>query len=116
MPATDSNNMDDRSQPAPVSRATPPTYDDVARYISEETGFSEGFVAASLLVNTTASDIRSGQTMLGEFGQVETSEGRAFNNLVRHLHGDVTAVYVVLAMLAASDEKVARALSVRLSA
>jgi hypothetical protein len=91
--------------------STATTYDDIARYIDEETCFSEGFGNAGLLVNTVASDILRGRTTIGEFNQVETSEGQAFNTLVRHLKGDVTSVYRVFAMLAASDANIARALA-----
>jgi hypothetical protein len=95
----------------PHRAASTASYDDIARYIDEETCFSEGFGNAGLLVNTVASDILRGRTTVDEFGQTKTSEGQAFDSLVRHLKGDVTAVYRVFAMLAAADDNIARALS-----
>jgi hypothetical protein len=89
---------------------------DVARFIAEETAFAEGLGNAGLLVNMVVSDLKRGRTTTGEFGETRTSEEQAFKALQRHLHGDITSVYRVLAMLAASDGELAEALSVSATA
>lgn len=86
-----------------------PTYDDVAQFIDTQTSFKDGIEAAGLLVNMVASDILRARTTTTN-GRVETSEGRAFDTLVSYLDGDLTAVYRVLAMLAASSDELATAL------
>lgn len=96
---------------APVEVA-PPTFDDVARFIAEETAFADGLGNAGLLVGMVVSDLKRGRTTMGEFGEIKTSEGAAFDALRYHLGDDITSVYRVLAMLAAADPELATVLAV----
>lgn len=68
------------------------------RFITEDTAFSRGKGNAEMLVSVCYRDWCAEKTHTSQYGQVRTSEGHAFDQLLHWLGGDATAVYRVLAL------------------